>query len=137
MKANNSQCLVISDYPIKLIMYRQLLARLGVAQTHCQDWIPDEVEALDMEVDLIVVDMNIPADEEADCLNSLKGFFPAAQILVLQEDHDQLSVEIEQGRRICQMGKLGELEMTQGLIAYMLAWCKPRRGKKPPVCVNG
>ena len=120
MNETQGLCLVISDYPIKALAYQKLLKQMNQDEIEWIDWIPTKSDTTFTESKLLIVDMNIPADEEFFTVNKLIKVFPKSRILFMEEDHNNLWVEFQGNKEICLLGKLADLNVTYAVIKEML-----------------
>lgn len=120
MRTNKRPCVVLSDYPIKMMAYQRFLSGLGEeAVFSFRSISANDFEGL-ASAKLVVCDMNIMEQFEPGALEQLKTSFPKANILFLEEDHNQITVNFSGQRDVCQLGKLAEISMIQSTLKELL-----------------
>ncbi|GLR26637.1 hypothetical protein [Limnobacter litoralis] len=124
MNLNSQPSLVFSDYPLKSMLYCNMLAEMGVNLIETLDWIPDPDDFRMPQVPLVVVDMNLPRDEESSHLDELKIVFPNAQIVFFEEDHKGAFLQHTDGRDVARIGKLMDLAEVRPLLHSMIEACR-------------
>ncbi len=120
MNDTSTHSLVITDYPVKFLSYNKLLKRLHIESIDYMDWIPDPDDAIYPSVALVIVDMNLPSDEEMESLEIVKICFPNACIVFFEEDQCGAYLHHSDQRHIAQIGKLLELDKTEALIQSLI-----------------
>lgn len=130
MKATNRACVVLSDYPIKTMAYQRLFASLGELFVFEFRSLSEDFSHL-RNAKLVVCDMNIMTESETDALAQLERHFPKANILFLEEDHNNMSVRFSDHRDICTLGKLAEIKVINSTLKELLLESKPLKNKTP------
>lgn len=136
MNISPQPSLVFSDYPLKSMLYCNMLSELGVGCIETLDWIPDPADFRMPQVPFVLVDMNLPSDEESTHLDVLKTVFPNAQIAFFEEDHKGAFLQHTDGRDVARIGKLMDLAEVKPLLQSMIEACpqallsSPRSTKK-------
>lgn len=128
MKPNQRPCVVLSDYPIKTMAYQRFLSGLGEEQVFALRTVNADFTEL-TQAKLVVCDMNIMVEFEAEALARLEQVFPTANILFLEEDHSDMLVSFSNQRDICRLGKLAEINVIHSTLKELLLQSKqkPRR----------
>ncbi len=128
MKPEQQGCVVLSDYPIKMMAYRRFLSGLGESTLHMIGNVSSrEFRGLENSK-LVVCDMNVMRDQEPQTLALIKKHFPSAQILFLEEDHCDLFTDFDANRDVCHLGKLAEINVIHATIKELLL--QTQRGQK-------
>jgi hypothetical protein len=131
MKPKQQACVVLSDYPIKTMAYQRFLAGLGEAGVHVFQNLDADFSALE-DAKLVVCDMNIMEDQEAEAMAHLEEIFPGANILFLQEDHSDMRVRFSNNRDICCLGKLSENSVLRATLKELLLQAGSKKEKPLP-----
>lgn len=128
MKPNQRPCVVLSDYPIKTMAYQRFLSGLGEEHVFALRTVNADFTEL-AQAKLVVCDMNIMVEFEADALARLEQVFANASILFLEEDHSDMVVKFSNQRDICRLGKLAEINVIHATLKELLMQSnqKPRR----------
>ena len=119
MKTTSRICIVLSDYPIKTIAYQRFLSGLGELTVHSFREIGLDLTNL-VQARLVVCDMNIMVEFEAETLARLEQMFPNANILFLEEDHSDMLVKFSNQRDVCRLGKLAEIGVIHSTLKELL-----------------
>ncbi|MCZ8014248.1 MAG: hypothetical protein O9274_00975 [Limnobacter sp.] len=69
---------------------------------------------------LVVCDMNVMEELEAETLAQIEELFPLANILFLEEDHSDMKIRFAGQRDICRLGKLAEINVIYSTIKELL-----------------
>lgn len=69
---------------------------------------------------LVVCDMNVMEELEAETLVQIENHFPLANILFLEEDHSDMKIRFSGQRDICRLGKLAEINVIYSTIKELL-----------------
>lgn len=120
MKTCSRPCVVLSDYPIKLMAYQRFLSGLGENGIHAFRSIDSNDVDIAGCAKLVVCDMNIMEEFEAETLVQIENLFPQANILFLEEDHSDMKIRFSGRRDICRLGKLAEIHVIYSTIKEML-----------------
>lgn len=128
MKPNQRPCVVLSDYPIKTMAYQRFLSGLGEEDIFALRTVNADFTEL-AQAKLVVCDMNIMVEFEADALVRLEQVFANANILFLEEDHSDMVVKFSNQRDVCRLGKLAEINVIHSTLKELLVQAnqKPRR----------
>lgn len=120
MKTCSRPCVVLSDYPIKMMAYQRFLSGLGEHGVHAFR----SIDCKDVDIagcaKLVVCDMNVMEDIEAETLANIESLFPHANILFLEEDHSDMKIRFSGQRDICRLGKLAEIHVIYSTIKELL-----------------
>ncbi|WP_334120776.1 hypothetical protein [Limnobacter sp.] len=119
MKTTSRMCIVLSDYPIKTIAYQRFLSGLGELTVHSFREIGLDLTNL-VQARLVVCDMNIMVEFEAEALARLEQMFPNSNILFLEEDHSDMLVKFSNQRDVCRLGKLAEISVIHSTLKELL-----------------
>jgi hypothetical protein len=132
MKPSPLACVVFSDYPIKTMAYQRFLSSLGEECVHAFRSIHLDFSALS-QAKLVICDMNIMSEFEAEALNKLEQDFPSANILFLEEDHCDMLLKFSNQRDICRLGKLTEINVIHSTLKELLLQVnrKPKKIQRP------
>ena len=128
MKPEQQGCVVLSDYPIKMMAYQRFLNGLGESHMHALTKVSSRAFSGLANAKLVVCDMNVMRDQEPRTLNLIKKHFPKAHILFLEEDHSELFTDFDKDRDICHLGKLAEINLIHATIKELLL--QTQRGQK-------
>ncbi|MCR2747512.1 hypothetical protein [Limnobacter parvus] len=131
MKANPLPCVVFSDYPIKMMAYQRFLSGLGELSIHAFREIAAEELGDVTKAKVVVCDMNIMVEFEPEALEKLENLFPNANILFLEEDHQDMLVRFSNQRDICRLGKLAEICVIHSTLKELLIQSSRPKKKTP------
>ena len=120
MKTCSRPCVVLSDYPIKTMAYQRFLSGLGEGSVHAFRSIDCNDTGSVRCAKLVVCDMNVMEEFEAEALAQVENLFPQANILFLEEDHSDMKIRFSGQRDICRLGKLAEIHVIYSTIKELL-----------------
>lgn len=120
MNTNLLPCVVFSDYPIKMMAYQRFLSGLGEDSVHIFRKILVEEQTGLTHAKIVVCDMNIMTEFESEALETLETLFPNANILFLEEDHQDMLVKFSNQRDVCRLGKLAEINVIHSTLKELL-----------------
>jgi hypothetical protein len=108
--------------------YQRFLSGLGEEHVFALRTLNADFTEL-AQAKLVVCDMNIMVEFEADALARLEQVFANASILFLEEDHSDMVVKFSNQRDICRLGKLAEINVIHATLKELLMQSnqKPRR----------
>jgi hypothetical protein len=108
--------------------YQRFLSGLGEEHVFALRTVNADFTEL-AQAKLVVCDMNIMVEFEADALARLEQVFANASILFLEEDHSDMVVKFSNQRDICRLGKLAEINVIHATLKELLMQSnqKPRR----------
>ena len=129
MKPDQQGCVVLSDYPIKMMAYQRFLSGLGESSLHALNKVSANAFTGLEHSKLVVCDMNVMRDQEPSTLALIKKHFPKAHILFLEEDHADLFTDFDNNRDICHLGKLSEINVIHATIKELLLQSKRTQKK--------
>lgn len=128
MTRSTKPCVVFSDYPIKTMAYQRFLSGLGEDAVYAFKSISTGDFSELRLAKLVVCDMNIMLEFEANALETLEKQFPKANILFLEEDHCDMIVGFPNQRDVCRLGKLAEIKVIHSTLKELLL--QSGRGEK-------
>jgi DNA-binding NarL/FixJ family response regulator len=120
MKPSSNPCVVLSDYPIKMMAYQRFLSGLGENGVLAFKSLSPEGFVQGGEARLVVCDLNVMEEFEAQTLAQVEELFPQANILFLEEDHSDMKIRFTGQRDICRLGKLAEIHVIYSTIKELL-----------------
>lgn len=130
MKTTSQACVVLSDYPIKTMAYQRFLSGLGEITVHSFREIGLDFTSL-AQAKLVVCDMNIMVEFEAEALALLEQTFTNANVLFLEEDHSDMLVKFSNQRDICRLGKLAEISVIHSTLKELLLQANQKNRRTP------
>ncbi|HEY1059033.1 MAG TPA: hypothetical protein VGE55_09925 [Limnobacter sp.] len=129
MHSATSTCVVLSDYPIKAMGYLKFLASLGEFKVTVLDAMPDFVSDDVERAKLVVVDMNWSTEEQSAAIDQVLNCFPHANVLFMEEDHNDMRVYFQNDRDVCLLGKQASLNLTKSLLSALLLHANEEMGR--------
>lgn len=120
MKPSSRPCVVLSDYPIKMMAYQRFLSGLGENGVLALRTLSIEDFKFGNKAKLVVCDMNVMEELEAETLAQIENHFPLANVLFLEEDHSDMKIRFSGQRDICRLGKLAEINVIYSTIKELL-----------------
>ena len=103
-----------------MMAYQRFLSGLGENGVLAFRTISLEDLSFGNTAKLVVCDMNVMEELEAETLAQIEELFPLANILFLEEDHSDMKIRFAGQRDICRLGKLAEINVIYSTIKELL-----------------
>ncbi len=128
ISVHNGLILILTDYPLKSMAYQNLCKAYFPNLNIITATNPNEIR--DLVPDMVLVDLNVMPKDEPKLRVSILDLFSRSNILLMEEDHEKIEIDLNNAALFITVGKRLEQPKLQAVLEMLASFSVNLANKK-------